>query len=130
MSSAQTRLLRRVEFLEQQLRDRDMADAARRTAAVEVNEKISAEAQAQTRAAAKLAEAQSMRRNAWINHLLTTAPPGKPLDVMAVESGIPTDPAVWPPGFDESLVAFGTTKLETPQAVTTTTLGKLMGESK
>ena len=138
MASRST-LFNRIDLLERQLRERDLADAARKAAAIELRHHavshllslgLTADQQAATRAAAKLAEAQTMRRNAWINHLLVTAPLGKPLDVAGIESNIPAAPDVWPPGFDSSLVVFWTTKTETPQSVAVTTLGKLMGESK
>jgi len=123
-------LVRRIEFLEQQVREYQMADATRKAAASEVVAKIEADKTAEQLAAAALKEAQTMRRNAWINHLLVTAPPGKPLDVGAIEADIPTSPDKWPPGFDSSLVVIGTTKSPTPEAVEMTTLGKLQKGEK
>jgi hypothetical protein len=126
---------RRIQFLEGQLRDVQIADAARRTAANEVVEKIAADKTADERAATKLAEAQTMRRNAWVNHLIVNDPPtiggNRPgagdrlLDIAAIEASIPADPTLYPPGFDESLVVFGATKTPTPTTVEMTTLGKL-----
>jgi hypothetical protein len=112
------------------VRDYQMADAARKAAAAEVVTKIEADKTNEQRAAAALKEAQTMRRNAWINHLLVTAPAGTPLDINAIETGIPAAPDAWPPGFDSSLVVFGTTKTETPQAVEVTLLGKLQKGEK
>jgi hypothetical protein len=126
---------RRIQFLEGQLRDVQMAEAARRTAANDVAEKIIADKTADERAGAKLAEAQTMRRNAWVNHLIVNDPPtiggNRPgagdrlLDIAAIEAAIPADQTLYPPGFDESLVVYGTTKTPTPTTVEMTTLGKL-----
>jgi hypothetical protein len=84
-----------LEQLARMLRERDMKDMLAREAARKVQLKADQKAAADERAAARIVEVQSVRRGAWLNHLLLGSPKDVPFDFVAAV--VPSDPNEWPP---------------------------------
>src|SRR5262245_42626381 len=88
----------RVDHLEGLLAERDRKDAETRAAALAAQQVTDDAKSAAERAEAAKAERETIRRGAWVNHLLAQADPNAPVNFQAVDAGIPKDEGQWPPG--------------------------------
>ena len=94
--ATQSELQNRVDHLENILRTRDRTEAATKAAAIEAaNNTQDAKALA-ARAEASAAEIETVRRGAWVSHLIANADQSEAVNFASLAAHIPVDQ--WPPG--------------------------------
>jgi hypothetical protein len=124
--ATQGELQNRIDHLENILRERDRKEAAAKAAAIEAANATQDAKSLAARSEAATAEIETVRRGAWVSHLIKTGDQTEAVSFVALAAKIPPD--LWPPGKSASDYSFsgGTVAPADIIDVATTYMGKAL----
>jgi hypothetical protein len=119
-------LQNRVDHLETLLRDRDRTEAETKSKALEAEHNTQDTKTLAARSEAATLEIETVRRGAWVSHLIATADQSEAVNFASLASHIPVDQ--WPPGKSPADYSFsgGTVAPADIIDVATTHMGKAL----
>jgi hypothetical protein len=128
--ATQAELQNRNDHLEAELRRRDQADIAARTAALTQKNATDDARTLAAKTEAAIAEREAIRRGAWTSHLIKTGDPAEAVNFVALAAKIPAD--LWPPGTSpqDYLFTGGTLPADTLPDIAATAMGKMLNTTR